>query len=94
MRKMATEIAAEAASKVLRQIIEAAENSNQAGENAAVIAADGLRLRRAILRYADSLLQGKGELRAIVGENHIHRGPNDQCGLCLRDFRNTVHKEL
>ena len=97
MKNMASEIEAESACKDLRQIIEAAENSNQAGENAAVIAADGSRLRRAILKYAESggfygkHFQVVHELRWIVGEKHKHRGPNDQCGLCLRNFRDSVH---
>ena len=42
----ATELEAEVACKFLRQIIEAAENSNQAGESAVVIAANAVRLRR------------------------------------------------
>lgn len=103
---MATEREAESACKSLRRIIEAAENSNQAGENAAVSAADGARLRRAVLKYAElsealaeSQAQGiakiidsvVSDLRAICGEKHIHLGPGDQCRLCLRDFRNSVH---
>ena len=44
--QMASEEQAEEACEYLRKIIEAAENSNQDGENAAVRAADAVRLRR------------------------------------------------
>ena len=97
MRMMATETEAELACKDLRKIIEAAENSNQAGENAAVIAEDGARLRRALLKYAEELSTSTHtsavakDLRAICGEKHFHMGPVDQCRLCRRDFRASVH---
>ena len=45
MNKMASEAQAQEACKYLRTIIDAAENSNQAGEDAAVRAADAARSR-------------------------------------------------
>ena len=95
-RQMASEAEAEEACKYLRAIIEAAENSNQAGENAAVTAADGSRLRRAVLRYTKLYSMGAAaiDLRAMCGEKHIHVGPDAQCGLCLRNYRHSVHISL
>ena len=46
MKNRATEVEAKEACEYLRRIIEAAENLNQAGEDAAVIAADAVRCRR------------------------------------------------
>ena len=61
--QMASEAEAEEACKYLRAIIEAAENSNQAGENAAVKAADAVRSNRRntsgdLLWFAEQIFNG------------------------------------
>ena len=33
-------------------------------------------------------------LRAIAGEKHMHIGPDDQCALCLRNFRDSAHEGM
>lgn len=58
MRKMATEAEAEAAWDDLRKIIEAAARKKNV-ENAAVIAAENPRLRRAMLEYAEVMSDAK-----------------------------------
>ena len=92
----ATETEAQAACSELREIIEAAENSNQAGEDAAVAAADAPRLRSAIVRYAKkmTLVSCSGmadDLLAILGEEHYHVGPDEICQLCRQDLRDSSH---
>ena len=85
MTQMASEEQAKEACKYLRTIIEAAENSNQAGENAAVRAADAVRLRRSkdeglIASEADFL---NTELRMNYG-GHLQVDVNDDWRMAIR----------
>ena len=100
MMPRVTELEVEIACGDLRKIIDAAENSNQTGEDAAVIAADAPRLRRAIAQYAEDLnwFQVKScsaivkDLQSILGAEHFHVGPHDRCRLCLQDVRDSAHR--
>ena len=79
----ASESAAEKACASLKKIIEAAENSNQAGENAAVIAAAGGLMYRALTDIAQGNMNATDEM--LVSKEALQTALALYCQRTARD---------